>query len=141
MPQRCLDEGCSAWQQRTHPTAAAGYSCPTCAEALHPAKALTHLTRLAHLFPWQVSIQRCLARKSMAHMKGSSLLCAYLKLLPMFSVVMLGMISCVLYPGKLLIPMCSHQSTPFTEICKEFGVAEAPTVHRLWRCPTGFLGR
>ena len=45
----------------------------------------------------------------MSHVKGSCILCGYLKLLPMFSIVMPGMISRILYTGKFLIPMCSPQ--------------------------------
>jgi hypothetical protein len=36
-------------------------------------------------------------------MEGGCLLCGYLKLLPMFLMVMPGMISRILYPGKFLI--------------------------------------
>ena len=45
----------------------------------------------------------------MSHVKGSCILCGYLKLLPMFSIVMPGMISRILYTGKFLILTCSPQ--------------------------------
>ena len=48
---------------------------------------------------WQIFVQRCLAGKSMSHVKGSCILCGYLKLLPMFLMVMPGMISRILYTG------------------------------------------
>jgi hypothetical protein len=51
-------------------------------------------------FPWQVIVQRCLSAKNMSHVKGGCILCGYLKLLPMFIMVMPGMISRVLYTGN-----------------------------------------
>ncbi|XP_045056743.2 sodium/glucose cotransporter 1 isoform X1 [Desmodus rotundus] len=48
-----------------------------------------------------IFVQRCLAGKSMSHVKGSCILCGYLKLLPMFSIVMPGMISRILYTDKV----------------------------------------
>ncbi|NP_941037.2 solute carrier family 5 (sodium/glucose cotransporter)-like [Mus musculus] len=49
----------------------------------------------------QVSVQRFLAGKSRLHMEGGCLLCGYLKLLPMFLMVMPGMISRILYPDQV----------------------------------------
>uniref|UniRef100_A0A8D2PZ74 Sodium/glucose cotransporter 1 n=1 Tax=Varanus komodoensis TaxID=61221 RepID=A0A8D2PZ74_VARKO len=57
------------------------------------------LTILA-LWYWctdQVIVQRCLSGKNMSHVKAGCILCGYLKLLPMFLMVMPGMISRVLY--------------------------------------------
>lgn len=65
--------------------------------------------------PWQIFVQRCLAGKNMFHVKGGCVLCGYLKLLPMFTVVMPGMISRILYTGKVLVLTCSPQSTPVLE--------------------------
>uniref|UniRef100_A0A8C0SXV0 Sodium/glucose cotransporter 1-like n=1 Tax=Canis lupus familiaris TaxID=9615 RepID=A0A8C0SXV0_CANLF len=48
-----------------------------------------------------IFVQRCLAGKNMSHVKGGCVLCGYLKLLPMFSIVMPGMISQVLFPDKV----------------------------------------
>ncbi|XP_008590733.1 PREDICTED: sodium/glucose cotransporter 1-like, partial [Galeopterus variegatus] len=48
-----------------------------------------------------VFVQRCLAGKNMSHIKGGCLLCGYLNLLPMFSIVMPGMISRILNPDKV----------------------------------------
>uniref|UniRef100_A0A8C4QGQ0 Sodium/glucose cotransporter 1 n=1 Tax=Eptatretus burgeri TaxID=7764 RepID=A0A8C4QGQ0_EPTBU len=45
----------------------------------------------------QVIVQRCLAAKNMSHVKAGCILCGYLKLLPMFIMVMPGMISRILY--------------------------------------------
>uniref|UniRef100_A0A3Q2R401 Sodium/glucose cotransporter 1 n=1 Tax=Fundulus heteroclitus TaxID=8078 RepID=A0A3Q2R401_FUNHE len=46
----------------------------------------------------QVIVQRCLSAKNLSHVKGGCILCAYLKLLPMFLMVFPGMISRILYP-------------------------------------------
>ncbi|KAM8797815.1 sodium/glucose cotransporter 1 isoform 3-T3 [Eudromia elegans] len=47
----------------------------------------------------QVIVQRCLSGKNMSHVKAGCVLCGYLKLLPMFLIVMPGMISRILYTG------------------------------------------
>ncbi|NXX64959.1 SC5A1 protein, partial [Spizella passerina] len=45
----------------------------------------------------QVIVQRCLSGKNMSHVKAGCIVCGYLKLLPMFIIVMPGMISRILY--------------------------------------------
>ncbi|KAM6166042.1 putative glucose sensor protein SLC5A4 [Erethizon dorsatum] len=45
----------------------------------------------------QVMVQRCLSGKDMSHVKAACLMCGYLKLLPLFLMVMPGMISRILY--------------------------------------------
>ncbi|KAK3566464.1 hypothetical protein QTP86_033990 [Hemibagrus guttatus] len=50
----------------------------------------------------QVIVQRSLSAKNLSHAKGGSVLGGYLKILPMFFVVMPGMISRALYPGSYL---------------------------------------
>ncbi|XP_007567032.1 sodium/glucose cotransporter 1-like [Poecilia formosa] len=45
----------------------------------------------------QVIVQRCLSAKNLSHVKAGCILCAYLKLLPMFLMVFPGMISRILY--------------------------------------------
>ncbi|KAM6959098.1 sodium/glucose cotransporter 2 [Aplochiton taeniatus] len=59
----------------------------------------------------QVIVQRCLAAKSLTHVKAGCIMCGYLKLLPMFLMVFPGMISRVLYPDEVgcVVP----------EVCKE----------------------
>uniref|UniRef100_A0ABI7YFD3 Solute carrier family 5 member 9 n=1 Tax=Felis catus TaxID=9685 RepID=A0ABI7YFD3_FELCA len=47
----------------------------------------------------QVIVQRSLSAKNLSHAKGGSVLGGYLKILPMFFIVMPGMISRALYPG------------------------------------------
>ncbi|XP_016341611.1 sodium/glucose cotransporter 1-like [Sinocyclocheilus anshuiensis] len=49
----------------------------------------------------QVIVQRCLSAKNLSHVKAGCILCGYLKLLPMFLMVFPGMISRVLYTGRL----------------------------------------
>lgn len=51
-------------------------------------------------FPWQVIVQRCLSAKNMSHVKAGCIMCGYLKLLPMFLMVMPGMISRILFTGE-----------------------------------------
>ncbi|ELK15625.1 Sodium/glucose cotransporter 1 [Pteropus alecto] len=56
------------------------------------------------LYYWctdQISVQRCLAGKNISHVKGGCVFCGCLKLLSMFSIVMPGMISRILYPEKV----------------------------------------
>ncbi|XP_036392174.1 sodium/glucose cotransporter 2 isoform X2 [Megalops cyprinoides] len=59
----------------------------------------------------QVIVQRCLAARSLTHVKAGCIMCGYLKLLPMFLMVFPGMISRVLYPEEVgcVVP----------EVCKE----------------------
>ncbi|XP_060641203.2 sodium/glucose cotransporter 1-like [Anolis sagrei] len=49
----------------------------------------------------QVIVQRCLSAKNMSHVKGGCILCGYMKLLPMFLMVMPGMISRILYTDEV----------------------------------------
>ncbi|XP_037672880.1 solute carrier family 5 member 4-like [Choloepus didactylus] len=49
----------------------------------------------------QVIVQRCLSGKNMSHVKAACIMCGYLKLLPMFLMVMPGMISRILYTDKV----------------------------------------
>ncbi|KAK7804121.1 hypothetical protein U0070_002464 [Myodes glareolus] len=48
----------------------------------------------------QVIVQRCLCGKNMSHVKAACIVCGYLKILPLFFMVMPGMISRILYTGK-----------------------------------------
>lgn len=49
----------------------------------------------------QVIVQRALAAKNLTHAKGATLFCSYLKVFPMFLMVMVGMISRSLYPDEV----------------------------------------
>ncbi|XP_074057184.1 solute carrier family 5 member 4-like isoform X4 [Macrotis lagotis] len=59
---------------------------------------------LVSLWYWctdQVIVQRCLSGKNLSHVKAGCILCGYLKLLPLFLMVMPGMISRILYPDEI----------------------------------------
>ncbi|XP_009685720.2 sodium/glucose cotransporter 1 [Struthio camelus] len=64
----------------------------------------------------QVIVQRCLSGKNMSHVKAGCIMCGYLKLLPMFLMVMPGMISRILYTDVVacIVPeICQqHCGTP-----------------------------
>ena len=47
----------------------------------------------------KVIVQRTLAAKSIAHARAATILAGYLKFLPLFLIIMPGMISRVLFPG------------------------------------------
>ncbi|NXR81214.1 SC5A9 protein, partial [Pycnonotus jocosus] len=49
----------------------------------------------------QVMVQRALSAKNLSHAKGGSVFAGYLKLLPVFFIVMPGMISRALYPDEV----------------------------------------
>lgn len=49
----------------------------------------------------QVIVQRSLAAKNLSHAKGGSLMAAYLKVLPLFMMVLPGMVSRVLFPDQV----------------------------------------
>ncbi|XP_054848712.1 sodium/myo-inositol cotransporter 2 isoform X5 [Eublepharis macularius] len=61
----------------------------------------------------QVIVQRSLAAKSLSHAKGGSLLASYLKVLPLFMMVLPGMISRILFPDLVA---CADR-TACKEIC------------------------
>ncbi|XP_003944942.1 putative glucose sensor protein SLC5A4 [Saimiri boliviensis] len=61
----------------------------------------TPITALWYWCTNQVIVQRCLCGKDMSHVKAACIVCAYLKLLPLFLMVMPGMISRILYTDKV----------------------------------------
>uniref|UniRef100_A0A8C8Y1A5 Sodium/glucose cotransporter 1 n=2 Tax=Panthera TaxID=9688 RepID=A0A8C8Y1A5_PANLE len=69
-----------------------------------PWPGLTFGLSILALWYWctdQVIVQRCLSAKNMSHVKAGCVMCGYLKLLPMFLMVMPGMISRILYTEKV----------------------------------------
>ncbi|MBN3285093.1 SC5A3 protein, partial [Polyodon spathula] len=56
----------------------------------------------------QVIVQRVLAAKSIAHAKGSTLMAGILKVLPMFIIVIPGMISRILYTNEIVCISPEH---------------------------------
>lgn len=78
-------------------------------------------------FPsFQVIVQRCLAGKNLTHIKAGCILCGYLKLMPMFLMVMPGMISRILYPGNIRNPARSKGPAP----------PSSPFLAQEYRCPS-----
>lgn len=81
-------------------------------------------------------MQRCLAGKSLTHIKAGCILCGYLKLTPMFLMVMPGMISRILYPGNVRVPApplsCASDRAPVSQFShppktREFGRGVPPS--------------
>lgn len=60
-------------------------------------------------------MQRCLAGKNLTHIKAGCILCGYLKLMPMFLMVMPGMISRILYPGNVCTPARRKRPVPLPD--------------------------
>uniref|UniRef100_A0A8C8RQ41 Sodium/glucose cotransporter 1 n=1 Tax=Pelusios castaneus TaxID=367368 RepID=A0A8C8RQ41_9SAUR len=80
-----------------------------------PWPGLTFGLSILALWYWctdQVIVQRCLAAKNMSHVKAGCVMCGYLKLLPMFVMVMPGMISRILYTDVVacVVPSVCEQS-------------------------------
>ena len=48
-------------------------------------------------------MQRALSAKNIAHARGATITAGYLKILPLFLIILPGMISRVLYTGKTII--------------------------------------
>ena len=48
----------------------------------------------------QVIVQRALAAKNLTHAKAGTMMAGYLKILPMWLLIVPGMISRILFPGK-----------------------------------------
>ncbi|NXJ34498.1 SC5AA protein, partial [Ciconia maguari] len=65
----------------------------------------------------QVIVQRSLSAKSLSHAKAGSILASYLKMLPLFVIIMPGMISRVLYPASLGSAEHCLRSTACTPPC------------------------
>ncbi|KAJ0062510.1 hypothetical protein NL108_014982 [Boleophthalmus pectinirostris] len=65
----------------------------------------------ASLWYWcadQVIVQRVLAAKNMAHVKGSTIMAGFLKILPMFIIVIPGMISRIFFADDLICISPEH---------------------------------
>ncbi|KAK6173625.1 hypothetical protein SNE40_017042 [Patella caerulea] len=71
---------------------------------------------IASLWNWcadQVIVQRALASKNMAHAKGATILTGYLKFIPLFIIIMPGMISRILFTEQVA---CADAATCL-EVC------------------------
>ena len=49
----------------------------------------------------QIMVQKVLAARSLSHAQGATILCGWIKVLPLFLIVIPGMISRVLYPDEI----------------------------------------
>ena len=56
-------------------------------------------------------MQRALSAKNIAHARGATITAGYLKILPLFLMILPGMISRVLYTGKTIIYMLRSRQT------------------------------
>ena len=61
-----------------------------------------HHKYLYMFFGLKMMVQRALAAKSLSHAQGGTLFAGYIKLLPLFLMVLPGMISRVLFTSKIL---------------------------------------
>ncbi|CAB1347711.1 unnamed protein product [Coregonus sp. 'balchen'] len=66
----------------------------------------------------QVIVQRCLAARSLTHVKAGCIMCGYLKLLPMFLMVFPGMISRVLFPEPVF-SLTDEVGCVVPEVCQQ----------------------
>ncbi|KAK3105233.1 hypothetical protein FSP39_020356 [Pinctada imbricata] len=64
----------------------------------------------------QVIVQRLLAAKSISHAKGATLMAGFIKILPLFMMVMPGMISRILYPDEVA---CVDEDICY-EVCQTY---------------------
>lgn len=51
--------------------------------------------------PFQIMVQKVLSAKSLSHAQGATILTGWIKVLPIFLIVVPGMISRVLYPDEV----------------------------------------
>ena len=65
----------------------------------------------------QVIVQRALAGKNYSHAKGGTILAGYLKILPMFILVIPGMIARILYTGKFCSENAANNPSKYYERC------------------------
>jgi sodium/myo-inositol cotransporter 3 len=56
-----------------------------------------------------VIVQRALAAKDIGHARGATLMAGYLKFLPLFIIIMPGMISRVLFTGMIVLLLSIYQ--------------------------------
>ncbi|XP_067661589.1 sodium/myo-inositol cotransporter 2-like isoform X1 [Haliotis asinina] len=71
---------------------------------------------VASLWAWcadQILVQRALAAKNMAHAKGATVFAGYLKILPLFLIILPGMVSRILYTSEVA---CADPATCL-EVC------------------------
>jgi len=67
-------------------------------------------------YSFQVIVQRALAGKTYDHAKAGTILCAFIKILPLFILVFPGMIARILFPGKYPARSIPARSIPARSI-------------------------
>ena len=67
-------------------------------QCLYLLKSAEKVIRIMTFF--QVNVQRALAAKNISHARGATITAGYLKILPLFIIILPGMISRVLYTGS-----------------------------------------
>ena len=87
----------------------------------------------------QVIVQRALAAKSLSHAQGGSLLAGYIKILPLFIMVIPGMISRVLYAGMKLA-FCQKNILANLETCSSCLMLRGAFMQKRWT-HTSFVHR
>lgn len=58
------------------------------------------LTYFSYLFDFKVIVQRALAAKNVSHAKAGCVLASYIKVLPLFILIMPGMVARIIFPGR-----------------------------------------
>nr|XP_021152411.1 sodium/myo-inositol cotransporter 2 isoform X3 [Columba livia] len=81
----------------------------------------------------QVIVQRSLAAKNLSHAKGGSLMTSYLKILPLFMMVMPGMISRILFPGLRGLMMSVMIAALMSSLTSIFNSASTIFTMDLWK--------
>ncbi|XP_014791717.1 PREDICTED: sodium/glucose cotransporter 5 isoform X3 [Calidris pugnax] len=81
----------------------------------------------------QVIVQRSLSAKNLSHAKAGSILASYLKMLPLFVIIMPGMISRVLYPGLRGLMIAVMMAALMSSLTSIFNSSSTLFTMDIWR--------
>ncbi|XP_039416174.1 sodium/glucose cotransporter 5 isoform X3 [Corvus cornix cornix] len=81
----------------------------------------------------QVIVQRSLSAKNLSHAKAGSILASYLKMLPLFLIIMPGMISRVLYPGLRGLMIAVMMAALVSSLTSIFNSSSTLFTMDIWR--------
>ncbi|XP_074455330.1 sodium/mannose cotransporter SLC5A10 isoform X2 [Larus michahellis] len=81
----------------------------------------------------QVIVQRSLSAKNLSHAKAGSILASYLKMLPLFVIIMPGMISRVLYPGLRGLMIAVMMAALMSSLTSIFNSSSTLFTMDVWR--------
>ncbi|XP_025938883.1 sodium/glucose cotransporter 5 isoform X3 [Apteryx rowi] len=81
----------------------------------------------------QVIVQRSLSAKNLSHAKAGSILASYLKMLPLFIIIMPGMISRVLYPGLRGLMIAVMMAALMSSLTSIFNSSSTLFTMDIWR--------